>query len=226
MSLNSLTKLFAIILLPLLFTAVSCNKPTEPTDTPPGRRDYVWSVDTIPVKNSVMKDMWGSSPSDIWICGDGDDRRQSLWHYDGKSFNPYNEYIVSATSFCGFAQNNIWMSTAYGRIYHYDGFNWKIDSVFTMEGYDDVIIQQLCGTSPNNIYATGMAVNLDEYKGIILQYDGKKWTNLNIPNIPVNLYNIQYSREDNHFFLSGAHFDNSETSERLYTFSTLLVKFV
>ncbi|MDP2302888.1 MAG: glucosyl transferase, partial [Ignavibacteria bacterium] len=31
MSLNSLTKLLVIILLPLLFTAVSCNKPTEPT---------------------------------------------------------------------------------------------------------------------------------------------------------------------------------------------------
>jgi hypothetical protein len=30
MSLNSLTKLLVIILLPLLFTAVSCNKPTEP----------------------------------------------------------------------------------------------------------------------------------------------------------------------------------------------------
>ncbi|MDP2303813.1 MAG: hypothetical protein Q8N03_15460 [Ignavibacteria bacterium] len=30
MSLNSLTKLLIIILLPLLFTAVSCNKPTQP----------------------------------------------------------------------------------------------------------------------------------------------------------------------------------------------------
>jgi hypothetical protein len=37
MSLNSLTKLLVIILLPLLFTAVSCNKPTEPP--PPEKYD-------------------------------------------------------------------------------------------------------------------------------------------------------------------------------------------
>jgi hypothetical protein len=191
---------------------------TEPVDDlKPGRRDYVWTVDTIPVANAVMKDMWGSSPTDIWICGDADDRRQSLWHYDGTNFTPYNEYILSATSFCGFSQNNIWMATSTGWIWHYDGLSWKKDTVLTLEGYNDVVIQQLCGTAQNNIYATGMANSLDDYRGVIARYDGNKWTYINIPYIRVNFYDIKYDSELSTFLISGANFDNIGKDERLYS---------
>jgi hypothetical protein len=176
-----------IILISLLIVTlcyIGCDTTEPPIEnTTPGRRDYTWTVDTIPVANSVMKDMWGSSSTDFWICGDGFDRRQSLWHYDSKNFTPYNEYILSATSFCGFAQDNIWMSTSTGWIYHYDGVKWKKDTVLTLSGYNDVIIQQLCGTAPNNIYATGMAVSLGVYEGVIVKYDGNYWKYLNIPTL-------------------------------------------
>ena len=214
-------KLFELILfiLSILFIPqLSCSSPTDPYDSlQPGRRDYVWTVDTIPVANSVMKDMWGSSPTDIWICGDGWDRRQSLWHYDGTNFTPYNEYILSATSFCGFAKNNIWMATSSGWIYHYNGVGWKRDTVLTMPGYNDVVIQQLFGTAPNNIYATGMAVSLDDYRGVIARYDGSKWSLVNIPDIRVNFYDIKYDSESQTFLISGANFDHIGTPERLYT---------
>ena len=121
---------FALIIISfLLVFQYSCDT-TEPNDNlKPGRIDYTWTVDTIPVANSVMKDMWGSTPNDIWICGDGYDRRQSLWHYDGKNFTPYNEYILSATAIMGFAQNNIWMTNAIGQIWHYSGVYWEKDTV-------------------------------------------------------------------------------------------------
>ncbi|MFZ2324122.1 MAG: hypothetical protein WAV89_10535 [Ignavibacteriaceae bacterium] len=211
-----------IILLLILQLACDTTEPTD--DLKPGRRDYTWTVDTIPVANSVMKDMWGSSPADIWICGDSDDRRQSLWHYDGTNFTPYNEYILSATSFCGFAQNNIWMSTSTGWLYHFNGSEWTKDTVLRMEGYNDVVIQQLCGTAPNNIYATGMANSLDDYRGVIARYDGKKWTYLKIPDIRVNFYNIKYDSELGAFFISGANFDNTGTPERLYTLKNNILK--
>ena len=208
--------LLAIITLTLLSLNTCDENPVNGDNVKPGRRDYVWTVDTIPVANSVMKDMWGSSPTDIWICGDGFDRRQSLWHYDGTNFTPYNEYILSATSFCGFAQNNIWMATSSGWIYHYDGVSWKKDTVLTLTGYNDVIIQELCGTAPNNIYATGMAVRLGVYEGVIAKYDGTYWKFLNIPNTLVNFYDIKYDKVLNTFILSAAHFDDPATAERLY----------
>ncbi len=198
---------------------------TEPVDElKPGRRDYIWTVDTIPVANSVMKDMWGSSTTDIWICGDGFDARQSLWHYNGNDFTPYNEYINSATSFCGFSQNNIWMATSTGRIWRYDGVLWKRDTILTMEGYNDVVIQQLCGTAPNNIYATGMAVSLDSTRGVIARYDGKKWTYLNIYKVNVNFTMIEYDEALNTYLIRGINFDNTGTSERLYTLKNNILK--
>lgn len=205
------------LILPLILQ-LSCSSPTDPYDNlQPGRRDYVWTVDTIPVANSVMKDMWGSSPTDIWICGDGWDRRQSLWHYDGTNFTPYDEYIVSATSILGFAKNNIWMATSSGWIYHYNGVEWKRDTILTMDGYNGVIIQQLCGTAPNNIYATGMAVSLDDYRGIIARYDGSKWSYVNIPKVSANFTMIEYDESLNIYLIRGINFDNIGTPERLYT---------
>ena len=67
-----LTVLFFICTALLLLNNCDSTEPVD--DLKPGRRDYVWTVDTIPVADAVMKDMWGSSPTDIWICGDADDR--------------------------------------------------------------------------------------------------------------------------------------------------------
>lgn len=198
---------------------LSCSSPKDPNDNlQPGRRDYIWTIDTIPVANSVMKDMWGSSPTDIWICGDGWDRLQSLWHYDGTNFTPSNEYVVSATTIFGFAKNNIWMATSSGWIYRYNGIEWKRDTILTMPGYNDVVIQQLCGTAPNNIYAIGMAVSLDDYRGVIARYDGNKWSYVNIPKVSANFTMIEYDESLNTYLIRGINFDNTGTSERLYTF--------
>jgi hypothetical protein len=198
---------------------------TEPVDElKPGRRDYTWTLDTIPVANSVMKDMWGSSPTDIWICGDGFDRRQSLWHYDGTNFTPYNEYILSATSFCGFAQNNIWMSTSTGWLYHFDGLEWKKDTVLRMEGYNDVVIQQLCGIAPNNIYAIGMAISLDSSKGVIARFNGSYWDYVNVPKTNGNFTMIAYDELLKTYLIRGINFDNIGTSERLYTLKNNILK--
>jgi len=210
-----------IIAAVIIFINLSCNTVEPPEDDiKPGRRDYVWSVDTIPVDNSVMKDIWGSSPTDIWICGDGFDRRQSLWHYDGKIFTPYNEYILSATSFCGFERDNVWMATSSGWIYHYNGVEWKKDTTLSLTGYNDVVIQSLYGISPDNIYATGMAVSLEDYKGVIVKYDGKSWKYLNIPNTRANFTIIKFDGSTKTFLLRGANFDGNGTSERLYSLNS------
>jgi hypothetical protein len=215
----------------LLITLISilvfntCNNNPVSTDTlQPGRRDYVWSVDTIPVVYSVMKDMWGSSPTDIWVCGDGFDRRQSLWHYDGKRLKPYNEYILSATSIFGFSKNNIWMGTAIGQIWHYNGVSWQKDTTLEMSGYNDIIIQDIKGTGPTDMYAIGMANSLDDYRGIIAHYDGKIWKYLDIPYFRVNFGFMYYDNPSTSYLLYAANFDNVGTSERVYILKNKVLK--
>ena len=59
-------KLFAFLtLLSLSLPQQSCNTIDPTDDIKPGRRDYVWTVDTLVGLNSPRFRMWGSSPSDV-----------------------------------------------------------------------------------------------------------------------------------------------------------------
>lgn len=135
-------KLFLILTLPFL-TQFSCNT-TEPTDDiKPGRRDYVWSIDSISGPGvPYLQSIWGSSPTDVWGAGFSEDVRNCLWHFDGVSWKrategtPITELgngskIVGGV--WGTAQSDVWAFG--GRLFsnpertepfimHYDGNQW------------------------------------------------------------------------------------------------------
>jgi len=213
-------KLYVVLTLLIIILLNTCNdNPVNPSDNiPPGRRDYVWTVDTIPVLNASMRDIWGSSPTDIWICGDADNRRESVWHYDGNNFTPSGEYILAPTSLWGSASDNIWLGTVYSQLWHYDGVSWTKYTDLKYPGYTDVVIQSIYGTAPNDIYATGMADSFDGYRGVILHFDGSVWEYVNIPDIRVNFSVIKYDLPSKTYLLRGANFDNIGKSERLYSY--------
>jgi hypothetical protein len=61
------TVFFISVNLFLSFIILSCkNNPVSPNDITPGRRDYVWEVDTVNYLCNPMFKMWNSSPSDVW----------------------------------------------------------------------------------------------------------------------------------------------------------------
>ena len=106
--------LSTIALLIILIT--SCDSPTEVIDdSQPGRRDYVWTVDTIKVDASgylTPLRIWGSSPKNIWLTCSSDRPKYNLWHYVSEHLNallfPENDdYILYIFPFCtlmGFLQ--------------------------------------------------------------------------------------------------------------------------
>lgn len=208
---------FGLILIILLNTCAE-NPINSDENVPPGRRDYVWTVDTIPVLNASMRDIWGSSPTDIWICGDADNRRESVWHYDGINFTPSGEYILAPTSLWGSAPNDIWLGTVYSQLWHYDGVDWTKHTDLEFPGYTDVVIESICGTAANNIYATGMADSFDGYRGVIIHFDGNNWEYVDIPDIRVNFHEIKYDASSNSYLIAAANFDHIGTPERLYLF--------
>ena len=70
------------------FTAItitilqSCDS-TEPIDdNKPGRRDYVWAVDTLNTPDNTYSRMWGISPTNIWLISPGG-WDKSIAHFDG-----------------------------------------------------------------------------------------------------------------------------------------------
>lgn len=133
----------SLFLIALFVLTISCNT-TEPTDNiKPGRRDYVWSIDSINGPGvPYLQSIWGSSPTDVWGAGFSEDVRNCLWHFDGVSWKrategtPITELgngskIVGGV--WGTAQNDVWAFG--GRIFsnplrsepfiiHYDGNQW------------------------------------------------------------------------------------------------------
>ncbi len=157
--------LVTVILLYSSFTLLSCNNtPTTPEDnTPPGKRNYIWNVDSVDYDSLPgmieLNSIWGSSPTDVWGAGFTSDVRNCLWHYDGTKWRRavYNTPITvygngskSVGGVWGTAQNDVWAFG--GRIYsnpettapfimHFDGIKWTevLGDINQMpDGYTDI----------------------------------------------------------------------------------------
>jgi hypothetical protein len=180
-----LHKIFLIVSFGLL--AISCNTTGPPIeDIPPGKSDYIWSIDSVDYGNLPgtiqLESIWGSSASDVWGAnGDAPDVRDCLWHYDGVKWarategTPITEFTGNKVvySVWGTAQNNVW---AFGRkinqgtlsafIMHYNGSQW-IDVTPASVASLSAHLYCVYGTAENNIWVGGY-----EYA---LHYNGTNW---------------------------------------------------
>ncbi|MCF7805710.1 MAG: hypothetical protein K9N46_14800 [Candidatus Marinimicrobia bacterium] len=185
---RKMQRIFFFLLLMLLSLIWSCkDNPVTPKELEPGRRDYIWTVDTLETPFNTVRTVWGSSPTDVWAVGPGGSRKNRLWHYDGTGWTVYNkeEIWCAGQTLHGFSADDIWMGGQAGwlsegaGIWHYDGSEWQEDYVFDVEEASIVLIFDLHGKSPNDLYACGVIGYAQEQKstnrGFILHYNGKKW---------------------------------------------------
>jgi hypothetical protein len=177
-------RFFAAILivsaLLILLIQLSCTNPTEPpSELEPGRRDYIWTVDTIQTSNNDLYALWGSSPTDLWLGGAGGiTNHDNLWHFSGDKWRPFSQYVaVFPNTIFGFAQDDVWIGGGDGLIYHFDGIRWSEAFVYKPVGYYNVHIADIYGLSPDDVYAVGVIFydQQETQRGFILHYDGSKW---------------------------------------------------
>jgi hypothetical protein len=181
MSLNSLSKLLVIILLPLLFTAVSCNKPTEPPSANSNKiKEYLWTETKLiqpQGKGVIPTAIWGSDTNDVWAVGWNTSWYGEIFHYDGTEWKNVTPQLFRFTIYndiWGFSKNDIyvagysWLLTGNNELFlssliiHYDGSVWKIileDS--TNQGY----LHKIHGNSKNNIWAVGGNASVYHFNG-------------------------------------------------------------
>lgn len=190
---NIQKRIFFIYLL-IFFSLLSnyaCDTTESYKDIPAGKRNYIWSIDSVDYKSISgviqLESIWGSSPSDVWGAnGDAADVRDCFWHFDGIKWarategTPITEYTGNKViySVWGTAQNNVW---AFGRkinqgyvsafIMHYDGNLW---TDVTPTNLASLIAPLYCvyGISENNIWVGGY-----EY---VINYNGNSWTTYKI----------------------------------------------
>ena len=170
----------------LLFIATfisinSCNSPTEIENEPkPGRRDYVWTVDTIYPGGfyPAIRRIWESSSNDVYVIGEGIPSEKNMWHYDGKLWTPIaQDRFINLLGLYGFSKNDIWISSVdNGEIWHYNGLLWTLNTKLQLDGYK-IAIENLWGTSSTDLYASTLVEKKDFTKsfGAIYRYNGESW---------------------------------------------------
>lgn len=177
------------------------HNPTAP-ELVPGRRDYIWQLDTLDMPMNYIAAVWGASPNDVWAVGAGGTYRDRLLHYDGKTWSTYDKEPIWCTgnTLFGFAANDVWMGGGAGwlahgaGIWHYDGVEWSQHYVYNIPGSYSMHVQDIWGTAPNDVYASGLISfydgQTDDFRGFVLHFDGRRWQEV----IKVGPFNSQFLR--------------------------------
>ena len=217
-------KIILIFIATIVVMLNTCSdNPVNPGDNvPPGRRDYVWTVDTIDIPFSTIRRLWGISPNDFWAIVSGSDLSRTIWHYDGNIWTTDGiSRNLEPTAIFGFSSNNIWIGGSDGRIWYYDGNVWNEDTVLNVVPGKGIVFENIWGESRDNVYAVGAYTddNLLFNNGVIAHYDGNAWSLVNIEPISNSLVKIYKDFYTNQYFLRSIKNSLQQDSTKILKFS-------
>jgi hypothetical protein len=192
-------KMIIIICLPVLVLIMVCckNNPAEPpiitpVEVTPGSRNYTWDITTLdiePRESSMLSEIWGTSPRDIWAVGTASLSRYGVWHFNGLNWQyGTNESTYGQTAIWGSSPNDIWIGNSGGILFRYDGVKWKYYTQLKLPEYDNFCIQKIWGVSASEVYLIGAKINgYDPREEVgIFKFDGTTWTRIVMPKISKN----------------------------------------
>ena len=226
MSINIKTYLVIILIIVTLFTLLNFSSCDDgPTNTveedKPGKRDYMWTVDTLETFNPLYR-LWGSSPTDLWAITTGT-YYEDIFHFDGSKWktgtyllpDPYSPYSIY-----GFASNSVFIGGGNGRIWQYDGSSIKEVAALTKDGRNDLVFDNIWGESPNSYYAFGAYTDENGYanNAVIAHFYNNKWEMLNTDGL-FGIVEHLYKGLDNKIYLQVIGGKNYNDSTKIYEYS-------
>ncbi len=163
-------------------------------------REFKWTIDTLAYPGSyqtLMFDVWASSPSDVYLVGYNSQSLGVMWHFNGKSWsdiklhvtqggnvdgaaelsgiaglNSKNIYAVGKTVYSNWSPPPNFLDTSL--ILHFDGTTWREENI-----QKGVQLLAVSATTQNNVWACGR-------NGLVYHFDGTMWTKdsvrLAVPN--------------------------------------------
>jgi hypothetical protein len=178
-----LTVIFFVSTTLLLLNKCDSTEPVD--DLKPGRRDYIWTVDTLNYPFATLYRIWGSSPNDVWAISPGD-WDKSITHFDGNEWVSYGVSGMNTPhSIYGFASNLVYIGTYGGGIWKFDGNNWNQFAELSIYGRNDIAFDNIWGKSQNEFYAFGAYTDSNGLanNSVIAHYQNNNWSILNSGDI-------------------------------------------
>ena len=199
------TKLLFIAFIAAIIFYSCKDNPVNPLDNlQPGRRDYIWSVDTLKMPMNDVQAIWGSSPNDVWTVGPGGTAADRLSHFDGTKWKQWNKPVrCTGGTLFGFSKDDVWMGGGDGNIWHFNGTSWTQNSIYKPANAQSVFIANILGTNSNDVYAVGVIVydSQNTQRGFILHYDGFSWKEVYRANTYSSFQRLR--NEGNHIYIQG-----------------------
>ena len=210
--------------LAIVFFELSCNSnPVAPDQ--PGRRDYVWTVDTLKITDGYFypSRMWGSSANDVWLAGTGSPSYNLLWHYDGTSWKKDSvSRPINPSALWGSSSNDVWLGSS-NSFWRFNGAQWyKFSDINPPAEYDITSIEDIWGKYSDDVWGVGFTdqINGTGYKGIIMHYTGSQWQAISIPDVQIHFISIRGSFFPELLFIEGWQpGQSSPDTFKLYLFS-------
>lgn len=213
-------KLFLFSLISITLLALTCKKSPVENEDNLSRRDYVWSVDTISMPDSLpqsfqisMCAIWGSDTDNVYIAGHNAMHWGKVFHFSGENSGkkwqtvelPRHYGLAAIRDIIGIDKNNIFFvgQTTYfvppddhvedsSLIYRFDGSVWELSLI--NKGSQ---IWTIAG-SGNELYAAGLNKTFFKYNGSEWE---KKELNIYIPKEYETSWCSSFIRRKNGEFL-------------------------
>ena len=141
-------------------------------------RGVTWtpSFEGIPGPILPLRDIWGSSPTDVFAVGEiaATSSAAIIFHYDGSAWTIMNSGTIQGLQgVWGTSSTDVFAVGNNGTILHYDGSKWSAMDSGTSER-----LLAVWGTSSTDVFAVGN-------NGTILRYNGSTWSGMISPSTEI-----------------------------------------
>jgi hypothetical protein len=184
-----------IAFLPLVLC--SCKDEIITPNDPPGRRDYVWSVDTISniAPGNYYYSITGGSINNLWISGSGEAAELQLLHFNGTQWDAVKKpYFINPSSMYSFGNDSTWFGGEGGKFWCYKNNSYSLINEYPLENYDCITYEDMWTDNGKDVFASGLACALPSPKsmyGIIMEYSDKEWKYIYKPDIKTQFLQIR-----------------------------------
>jgi hypothetical protein len=195
------SKIFLLVAVTVLLITNSCkDNGTDPETLEPGRRDYVWTVDTIKAYYIYFSSIWGQNAEDVWAISMVGSVFENIYRYDGKKWYRETRTPIGNTSSLWGIENNLWICTHDGHIWNYKNNVFSSSPQLLLEN-KEVEFLSIAGKNENEIFAGGgknITLNRD---ALLYKYNGINWQLNKIMQNKGNITRIRYSSVNNRYYI-------------------------